>query len=365
MARIAIDYGRGPEADEFEVSIFGPGYGEAVAVHLGNNHWLLVDSCIEQGSTRPASEAYLDAIGVSPANVTAIVASHWHDDHVRGMSKLVERYSAALLFVPAIFRDTEAVAFIAAYSGLECNGLSRGTTELRKSLEAARSVITVKSRTELLDGPLPTGSRARVLAFSPTDAAFAQFLNHILPYIPRIGGALPIGHAPEISPNVSSIVLHVDLGVDALLLGADLERHKTAGWEAIVSDGWCTGKRKASVIKIAHHGSSTGDHPGIWDGLSRNSPIALLSPFNNGRHMLPLPEDRKRILERTDSAFITSAGSRRPQLPNEQLKRLQDMCTAIAPVNTTFGAVRVGRKIDSQIWETEVFGAATHVRSVA
>lgn len=366
MNRTVIDYGRGPDADEFEVSIFGPGYGEAIAVHLGTNQWLLVDSCMERGAARPASAEYLDAISVPAANVKAIVASHWHDDHVRGISKLAEQYSRAALFIPAVFRDADAAAFVSAYSGFECNGLSRGTAEFRKFLGSAKSVIAVKSRIELLDLPLPGSAlKVRVLAFSPTDPAFAQFLNHILPYVPKLGRALPIGHAPEVSPNVSSIVLHIDLGLDALLLGADLECHKTAGWESIVSDEWCTGKRKARIVKIAHHGSATGDHPGIWDALTESRPVAVLSPFNNGRHMLPLPTDRRRILERTDSAFITSAGSKRPQLPAEQLKRLQDMCSAIVPVNTSFGAVRVRRKIGSQDWSTELFGAATHLRSVA
>lgn len=46
-----IDYGAPPAADEIEFSLFGPGYGEAVAVHLGDGTWLLIDSCIDPDST--------------------------------------------------------------------------------------------------------------------------------------------------------------------------------------------------------------------------------------------------------------------------------------------------------------------------
>jgi len=34
-----------PEKDEIEVSIFGPGYGECIVIHIGNNEWVVID-CI-------------------------------------------------------------------------------------------------------------------------------------------------------------------------------------------------------------------------------------------------------------------------------------------------------------------------------
>lgn len=79
------DYGKPPAADEVEVTLFGPGFGEAIAVHLGEGSWMLVDSCIDPDSKGPASLTYLDRLNVNPANVKAIIASHWHDDHVRGI----------------------------------------------------------------------------------------------------------------------------------------------------------------------------------------------------------------------------------------------------------------------------------------
>lgn len=44
-----------PALNEVEISVFGPGYGEAIAVHTGNGNWLLVDSCIDPGSGLPAA----------------------------------------------------------------------------------------------------------------------------------------------------------------------------------------------------------------------------------------------------------------------------------------------------------------------
>lgn len=68
-----IDYGKGPDDQELEIMVFGPGYGEAIAVHVGERNWLLVDSCIDPDSKQPASYTYLQQIGVHADDVKAIV----------------------------------------------------------------------------------------------------------------------------------------------------------------------------------------------------------------------------------------------------------------------------------------------------
>lgn len=32
-----------PEVGEIEVSVFGPGYGESILLHAGDNDWFLID----------------------------------------------------------------------------------------------------------------------------------------------------------------------------------------------------------------------------------------------------------------------------------------------------------------------------------
>ena len=49
-----IQYGTPPASDEVELSLFGPGYGEAIAVHVGDGKWILIDSCKEKGTKDPA-----------------------------------------------------------------------------------------------------------------------------------------------------------------------------------------------------------------------------------------------------------------------------------------------------------------------
>lgn len=83
-----------PSSDEIEVSLLGPGFGEAVVAHLGLGNWALIDSCLTPEG-EPAGLEYLEILGVDPADVVLIVASHWHDDHIGGMAKLVQACSNA------------------------------------------------------------------------------------------------------------------------------------------------------------------------------------------------------------------------------------------------------------------------------
>lgn len=108
-----IDYGTPPAQNEIEVTLFGPGYGEAIAVHLGEGAWMMVDSCIDPDSKGPASGTYLEQIGVDASQVRAIVASHWHDDHVRGISKLAAKYPVADFVLSTVLNSKEAGAFVA------------------------------------------------------------------------------------------------------------------------------------------------------------------------------------------------------------------------------------------------------------
>lgn len=56
-------------------------------MHVGDGAWVLVDSC---GRTdAPSALEYLGILGVDPGEaVKLIVASHWHDDHIRGIAQM-------------------------------------------------------------------------------------------------------------------------------------------------------------------------------------------------------------------------------------------------------------------------------------
>lgn len=96
-----------PDPAEIEVAMFGPGYGESILVHIGNGEWLVIDSFLDP-DRRPSALVYLERLGHNPAKaIKLIVATHWHDNHIRGMGRLVESGSSARFCCAGALRSSE------------------------------------------------------------------------------------------------------------------------------------------------------------------------------------------------------------------------------------------------------------------
>jgi glyoxylase-like metal-dependent hydrolase (beta-lactamase superfamily II) len=106
-----------PSPEEFELSLFGPGYGEGVALHVGLGNWLIVDSCLEPGSNQPACLRYLRKLGVDVATqVKLVIVTHWHDDHIRGIAQTLRECSSALPVVSSALFADEFLQLFSLYS---------------------------------------------------------------------------------------------------------------------------------------------------------------------------------------------------------------------------------------------------------
>ncbi len=126
-----------PSPDEIEVSIFGPGYGECIVIHIGSGKWAIVDSCQVDNKSEPASITYLRSLGVSvETDVISVSASHWHDDHVKGLARTIDVCRPARLSFGSVLQSNEFVAFLCAHKSQPVQKLDRGGTELLRCLEA-------------------------------------------------------------------------------------------------------------------------------------------------------------------------------------------------------------------------------------
>lgn len=352
-----IDYGIGPSDSEVEFVVFGPGFGESIALHVGDQHWVVIDSCIDPNADEPAALAYLSSIGVPTDRVRAIVASHWHDDHVRGIAATARECSNAEFHLSGAFNNKEAMTFLAAFSGIATGRLSRGSSELFSVVDERTHIWHAHQRSSILEVAVQ-GRRVRLAAMSPVQAAMDQMIANFAQHLPTPGAGTPIRNAVPLAPNLEAVAVHVDLDGEAILLGSDLEEHASLGWTAVAADAWCAQRTKASAYKVAHHGSITGDSPAIWTALLRADPHAVATPFNLGRHRLPTEDDRRRINEHTPSAFITSGAGRKPRMDSSQLKRLADIAKDLRPVNNGFGAVRLRKAFGAGAWNVQCFGDA-------
>jgi hypothetical protein len=296
-----------PASDEIEVSLFGPGFGECIVVHLGEGDWMIVDSCIDRDSASPAALGHLENLGVDPAKaVRLVVATHWHDDHIRGLAKVVEASKCAVFVITGAFQEQDFRLLLAPW-------LANGTEHDGKGLGELDSLISIlKQRNR---APIPASenkvlwerygnSPAQVRALSPSDPAVTACVARLREIDPGMFSR----RLPRIDENHPSVVLSVQVGPRRLLLGGDLESRKDRkfGWLAIVDAQKGSGAPKHHFFKIPHHGSPNGDHEEIWSELLHPNPHSSLTPVATGRTRLPTPGDRDRILANTGHAYVTA-----------------------------------------------------------
>ncbi len=171
-----------PAASEIEISLFGRGFGEALALHLGDGRWVLVDSLIEE-SAEPVALRYLREIGADAGQaVELIVASHWHDDHVNGIARVYAACPAALFVLPAALQTSEMDAFRAQAGHYGAGPVSTGVRELNEiaSLQCSerrRAFRLGKINTRLLNidcDATSHGQAVEIEAVSPCDADVAR-----------------------------------------------------------------------------------------------------------------------------------------------------------------------------------------------
>jgi hypothetical protein len=299
-----------PDKDEIDIVVVGPGFGESILVHIGDGDWIIVDSCLDSSSGRPAALVFFEHIGVDPKTaVKLICASHWHDDHVGGIADLVQACETAEFACSAALTRGEFVDLASIYNQNHTLIQPSGPSEMYNVLSLLEQRHQIPLR---VIGGLPffrmlhrdARPSCTVTALSPSNVEFDRFLRAIAGLYPtlRTGKSLRV---PDPPPNDLSIAMWVEVRDLNILFGADVEEHgdPSRGWSAIIATRG--GNPQANLFKIAHHGSITGHHPGIWTSLLTRRPHAVLTPWNRGTK-LPTEADCTRITSLTDLGFATS-----------------------------------------------------------
>ncbi len=378
---VAMPVTPGPALDELEVSLIGPGYGECAVVHIGNGHWIVIDSCVNVESAQQAAIEYFESIGVNTAvQVRLIVITHWHDDHIRGITELLPKCQGATIACAAAMTESEVRRFIRTQARVRTLANTSGTSEADAALDeikrrlanAANTVTFAQGTSRLFVIQVGQLWRCEVWSLSPSAAEFARFLTSLGNMMPTTDQTQRRIPSPE--PNDVALATWIALtptgGDDAvnMLFGSDLEEdgNPTTGWSAVLaSTTKPTGT--ASLFKVAHHGSKTGHHRGVWTSMLTPSPFAVLTPFQLGKHMLPTTADVGRINQLTENAHISSNPTvrarvqRRDPMVDKTLKTLGvDLQSAQSPM----GRVTLRKRAADIGWRATYGGAACALSTV-
>lgn len=314
-------------------------------MHYGQGAWLVVDSCVQRDG-RPAALGYLDGIGVSPTAISHLIATHWHDDHIRGFGELVRICQQSTVVISAalecdeffVLAESEGQGMISGPSGVrELAYVLRQAAESGQALELASADQRLVHRSAATRVPA-----AQVWALSPSSATLIDAVREFVALVPGVGQPKRAVPRPERNPHC--VVLWIEAGDVRALLGADLERETapSRGWTAIV-DSAARPQGTCHFVKIPHHGSRDAHDERMWSELLVPSPHAGVTPFRQGRVSLPRHADAARIAALTDHVWVTrdSADSRPPTRPRAVERTIAEMggslrMTSVEPGRVTF-----------------------------
>jgi hypothetical protein len=292
-----------------------------------------------------------------------------YDDHIRGFADVVDACPYAQLVISEAMRKEEFGALINCF-GTRVMIANSGTYEFHRVM-----MLMMDRKKKGTGDHIPKWAiegrsiwRGKVGCFgsvdcelvslSPSDSAVSASKLEFAKLLPKEGSFK--GWVKSITPNLSSVAIRLKAGEFSILLGADLEEtgDHASGWSAIVryhlpEDG------KATIYKVAHHGSKTGHHPDLWREMLTEKPIAVLTPWQKGGDGLPTDGDVRRIISLTPHAFLTARRDRKVAIQRDKTvaKMIGAASRSIRVVDASSGHVRIRLKTIN-LATVELFGDA-------
>lgn len=345
-----------PDAWQIEVVLLGPGYGESILIHIGDHRWIIIDSCIAAGSNHKKAAAleYFESIDVDPAEcVEMIIATHWHDDHIRGLSELVECCPNASFVCSAAFTKKEFLTYLKRFTKRNNHVGSSGVREMHKifsTISNRKKILGLEQRRllSIAAEDISHGHKVDVWSLSPSDEQVQNFLDEIGEMIPS--EKQTIRRATTASgQNHSALVNLIHIGDIGILLGSDLENqpNSNSGWDN-VSSSYASDFPKSIIFKIPHHGSDTAFNHGVWQKMIGANAYAILTPWNRGKG-LPTQAGIKNIKKKTPNAYITTVPNKlkttvKRESTVEKMIKQSTLNGEIRLLNPPYGTIQVRAK---------------------
>lgn len=330
-----------------EVIVFGKGYGESILLHI-NDKWFVVDSFLEPKSQDPIAIKYLYDNGYGIDDISGIICSHWDNDHVAGISQIIEHHREGLaLCLPIAYNDSRFSEYVAFNS----IGQADSTSEFVKVLmllerKKVNRIYAISERNlfrkEINDPEI------YLKTLSPSDQQYTSFLDSIC--IPRKGQLKR--HIP-LEENKISVVTYIKTCLDSILLGGDMENSSYGGWESI-----CNGfiDSKSHVFKIPHHGSENGYNENVWETMVER-PISIITRFNKSH--LPTREMVENIAKESSCVYVVGPEPKRDRGTINQARKYGGFSAiqSISMLDYDYGYVKLSKSEKDIDWVIETFGA--------
>lgn len=277
-------------SEPIEVHVFGAKKGESIVIRLPGDIWGVVDNYTPTLRSPESNPTYklLQERGVK--RLSFLCLTHPHDDHYRGMSHLLSAFrpDRVWLFGSMTHRNLNAMVAGVLKAGTESSHVEAGDSENVDELvkifdqieaeckdaqrEPRLDVIRLQLGMSLLDldGPPPV----HVMSIGASGGRLLQYEGTLARCFNSQGEFLA-KELPSVNHNIISGGLLIEYGQARIILGGDID---TEAWEETMRK---FPQRLASgLVKVSHHGSSTGYCEGLWRSLSPGrTAVAVVTPY--------------------------------------------------------------------------------------
>lgn len=288
-------------------AVLGSGVGETIIIKIGDNEWCVVDCHkIKIDDKLCVSPLYfLEKIGVNiTTDIKFIFATHWDDDHISGMSELLEKAKNAIFATTAVVTDKKFYGYLRGhYDNPKNTPHKSGVNEF---FECQRIIIDRQQKIKKLkqNELIYQNDCVDIYALSPHDDVVDNIFDFLMKDNPNILNK-PIKVCVPPKPNDTSVVLLIKFKkLDSqILLGADLEELDKKSWSKLIQDN-VIDNIQAGIFKIPHHGSKNGYCEQVYDTLLTKNPILIIAPFT--RSGLPQEEELILLKQHSEHIYVTA-----------------------------------------------------------
>jgi hypothetical protein len=280
--------------DHLSIVVFGPGFGESIAVRGPDGRWLVVDSLRDAGSEDNPALALLRAFDARPE---LLVLTHAHEDHAAGFADLVERQAG-----------TEG------RTGCVPLALPADDDPLRNP-DAGAALRTGRTRVALaaIQARWDSAPSSRWLLVANDRAMLGQVDVQVLSPRPGLVGM------PGVARNRLSAAVLLRWGEVRVVLGADLPSGEWGRVDTAIQLGIHL------LFKVSHHGSKRSQHDRFGEGRT-NARTWVVTPWTKaGRHLPRLgdDEDLDGLLCLADGVELTSPPASVSEMPQGPVTRAE------------------------------------------
>lgn len=358
-----------------EINLLGTGgnYGESLLIHIGNNEWIVIDSCRDPYTKKILPLELIKNKSIDSEQIKFIICTHWHDDHIKGISEIFKYATNAELVFSRVSDPRKFFQMLSYdYEKLNYHATNISTEEFNKCvelLEKRDKIFIDASIDRNIYSTFIQGEAIEIHTLSPSDYSaqlFDKHLSYLMKEFVDTNKEIP-EEIPEVNPNHRSVVLLLKLGRHNMILGADLElveNDDRLGWKNILNHSQTLKSiDKPIYIKIPHHGSENGFVSELWDNILVEGVTSGLTPWKLGKKELPKEEMINKYKSYTDELFITSSPnqSNKPKNREREIEKdINRLVNKISELRFRYGIIEARIDItdkDSE-WDIKTYGTA-------